>query len=175
MNQMTFSFLGQDKITEGEQAVYWYLFSINTTINDTSFLINEFLHSENFKNEALPFIVKKDTNSRFLFLNRAFNEDVLSVKDFKLLRNDQLYEYFLKYSNESDWGDDRKDFKILLEKFNELFSKEAAEKVFLINMDWFDKSNPTLNSDSEFYLYYFITIWVDKSKQQLNVCEWIYD
>jgi hypothetical protein len=172
---MSLKFLRQDEINEGHQNIFRYLFLTEDVPNIVNDFLDVFLHSEDFKNDCLPFIVKGNLGKNDRFLKHAFSEEVLSITDFKEFSKEKLLHYFDVYSKDSSWGDDRADFVVLLNKFVDLIRTEKSDQFYLISKEWFEKGNEILNDSSEFYLYYFLIIWLDRDKKVVNVCEWNYD
>jgi hypothetical protein len=172
---MSLKFWAQTEIIEGNQAIFWYLFlidNISGTVND---FLNTFIHSANFKENCLPFMVKKNRGENDRFLKHAFNADALDIEDFKILKKDELFNFFDNYSREGSWGDDRADFLIIKKKLNDLIEKETTDHFYLISKEWFDKGSKLLNDNSDIYLYYFLIIWLDSDKKVVNICELNYD
>lgn len=172
---MTAKFWGQHEIRANYQAIFWYIFSIENA-NDTAIdLLNEFLHSEILWECCLPFIVKKNIDHKWRFLPRAFNLRVLNLSNFKALSREQVLDFLDDYSDSPSWREDRDDFLTILNRFSELFQKEATGKFFLISKEWFKKEDEILNPNGEPFIYYFILIWFNANKKEVNVCEWAYD
>jgi hypothetical protein len=172
---MHYRFFGQFEIREGYQAVFWSLFLVEAMSPDLNIWLSDFIHSENFRDERLPFIIKKNFGNPDRFLRGSFNEELLKATDFKVLNKEDLLEYLEDYSKHESWKDDREEFKSLLHKFNGFFINEDPDEIFLINKEWFNKGEKILSSDSEYYIYSFLMIWFDKPRKQINVCEWNYD
>jgi hypothetical protein len=172
---MSLKFWGQDEIKEGQQAIFWYLFLTDSIPDSPNNFFNEFIHSDNFKEDCLPFIVKKSIGKNDRFLKHAFNANNLTIADFKILSNAEILHFFDEYSKDSKWGDDKDDFIVIMNRFSTLIRKETSDKFFLISKEWFDKANKILNEDSDIYLYYFLIIWLDVDNKMVNVCEWNYD
>jgi hypothetical protein len=172
---MTAKFWGQYEIREGYQAIFWYIIIINDVSNELDHSLNSFLHSDSFRDFCLPFNVKKSAGENYHFLQRAFNQDTLSISDFKVFSKEQLISFFKDYSTSDSWGDDKNEFVTMMNSYRELLQKEASDHFFLISKEWFDKGNKILNADSEIYIYYFLIIWFDEVKKVINVCEWIYE
>jgi hypothetical protein len=172
---MTAKFWGQYEIREGHQAIFWYILLISDVSNELDDFLNSFLRSDSFRDFCLPFTVKKFPMENYPFLERAFNQDTLSLSDFKVFSKKQLVSFFKDYSTSPSWGDDKDEFATIMNGYFDLLQKEASDRFFLISKEWFDKGDKILNSDSEIYIYYFLIIWFDGDKKVLNVCEWIYE
>jgi len=175
-SQITFKFYGQDKICEnGYQTICWYLFLVDGVYKNLNTLVDDFIHTINFKEDALPFFVKKNLGNTESFLKHAFNEEILSIENFKVFNKHELINFFDKYLADDDWGSDRGEFERILKKFYTSITKENSDTFFLISKEWFDKESNIFNPFAYIYIYYFLIIWFDSDKKLLNVCEWFYD
>jgi len=172
---MNAKFLGQYEIREGYQAIFWYIFLIDATSDSLESSANDFICSESFRENCLPFIIKKKPKEGSRFLQRAFNQDSLNISDFRILTKEDVLLFFSDYATSDGWNDDREDFITLMNGFNEIFKEEPTDHFFLISKEWFDKGNKILSADSEFYIYYFLMVWFDTDKKIINICEWVYD
>ena len=146
-------------------------------IGNEDYIIEKFIKSEYFTIDCLPEIVKTDKSNSDFYLRQLFDNDKLTIKDFKEFSIENLFDFLDDFSKHDDWGDDRVHFIKLLESFKSLFkSKSAYNKFYLISKDWFDKENDKLrNPESWIYIYYFLIVWIDKIEQKLYVCEWTYN
>ena len=172
---MTFSFSDQIEIISGHQGLFWYSLVIDHLFDDISHLFNEFIRSDNFSVDCRPLIVKNDSRINTRYLDSAFNYDRLSMSDFKFLSKYELLNFFDDYGNDDNWGDDRPDFKVILNKFETLLIEEISEEYLLISKEWFDKDDVLLSVDSNVYLYYFLIIWIDQNKKMIKIIQWKYD
>lgn len=172
---MAIRFIEQRKNIQGYQGVFWSIFSIDKLPLSEPPFIDGFVRSKNFRYDCLPDIVKENRDKKLRYLSPAFNEDVLSVKDFKVLKKDELVQHFEGYSKDGSWGDDLGDFINLKNLLKEIIQDAGSDGFFLIDKDWFGKGDAILNSDSEFFIYFFFIIWLDAKKMTLNVCRLNYD
>ncbi|MBI9056120.1 MAG: hypothetical protein JEY96_20025 [Bacteroidales bacterium] len=170
-------FVKQIQISEKFQGIYLTEFSlIDKLEQDEHLIINKFLKSNSFSYDCLPEIVKQSNVKSDYYLRQLFDTDKISFEDFRKLNKKEISNFFINYSNESDWGDDRKEFKTLLEKFISLLHEYPSDKFYLISQDWFDiDSKKMRNPENWIYTYYFLVIWFDREKKTMIVCDWNYD
>src|SRR6266700_1214751 len=121
---MNLKFLGQNEFFENVQIIYQYSFQLIDYPIEVATFLEDFLHSKYFKEDCLPLIVKRDVEHKHNFLKRVFNEDKLSIKDFKIMSKVKLLQFFDEYSKEESWRDDRNDFVRLNKKFDDFLMKE---------------------------------------------------
>jgi len=78
--------------------------------------------------------------------------------------------------NDPSWGDDRKEFSLLLDYFLAKYKDEHEEAFFFIDKDWFKPGDPRINSPEDWvYGYYIIIISIDSETKKLTVSELSYD
>ena len=173
---MNLKFWGQNEFFENVQIIYQYSFQLIDYPIEVATFLEDFLHSKYFKEDCLPLIVKRDVEHKHNFLKRVFNEDKLSIKDFKIMSKVKLLQFFDEYSKEESWRDDRNDFVRLNKKFDDFLMKETCDTYFLLSKEWFPKNSIILDQFSvDIYIYYFLIIWIDEKEKLLTVCEWKYD
>ena len=169
--------LKQVQITEEFQGILMTVFSLTDNFERAdNLIIDKFLKSNSFAIDCLPEKVRQNNKNPEIYLRQLFDNQKISIEDFRELNEKEICNFFISYSNESDWGKDRKAFKILVEKFKTIICDYPSDKFYLISKDWFDKDNDKMkNPENWMYLYYFLVIWFDKEKRTLIVCEWNYD
>jgi len=166
--------LKQVQIAEEFQGILMTIFSLTDNFERAdNLIIDEFLKSNSFAVDCLGEKAKKNPE---IYLRQLFDNQKISVEDFRELNENEIANFFIDYSNESDWGEDRKEFKNLVEKFKTIIGNYPSDKFYLISKDWFEKDNEKIrNPENWIYLYYFLVIWFDNEKKSLIVCEWTYD
>ncbi len=170
-------FIKQVQITEEFQGILLTVFSIkdNFELAD-NLVIDKFLKSNFFSFDCLPEKVKQNKKNPEINLRQLFDNQKISVEDFQEINENEIGNFFINYSNENDWGEDKKEFKILAEKLKAILKDYPSDKFYLISKDWFDKDSDKMrNPESWIYLYYFLVIWFDKEKKSIIVCELSYD
>lgn len=167
----------QTQITEGFQGFILTEFAIlHEFSHDDREIIDNFIKTENFSLDCLPEIVKKDRERPDFYLRQLFDNNKISINDFKKFSKIELMNYFESFSKHDDWGDDKIDFETLLGNFKAEIENFKSEKYFLIDKDWFDKESDKIRDpESWIYIYYFLVIWIDRFENKLTVCEWNYD
>jgi len=139
-------------------------------------LLDSFIHSKHFTSDSLRDVVTNDTGNRS-FLRQAFENLAINFNDFKELTKEEVIKLLTDFSLENDWGDtDLGDFMILKDNFIDLTKDVEAETFYLINKDWFDKTdNRVRQPEGEIFIYYFLILWIDKQKKTLTITEWTYN
>lgn len=167
----------QTQIAEGFQGFNLTEFAILHEISyDDSEIIDNFIKTENFSLDCLPEIVKNDRENPDFYLRQLFDNNKLSINDFKMLSKIELINYFESFAKHDDWGDDKIDFETLLGIFKSEIENSKSDKYFLIDKDWFDKESDKIRDpESWIYINYFLAIWIDRIENKLTVCEWNYD
>jgi hypothetical protein len=169
---MNLNFLDQLEIRIEYQVVFWYTFSIERVFGNEADLLNEFIHSNCFKEYGKPAIVRQSHTGSDRFLQGAFVLDNLDITHFRRFTKEDVMRFFVEYSKSDSWRDDREDFISLVKELNERLSKEPSDHFYLISKDWYKLDDPIVNVDSQIYTYYFLVMWLDRVKKVINVCEW---
>jgi hypothetical protein len=167
----------QFHITEDSQGILLTEFSLkNNSIQNDKLIIDKFLKSKHYTIDCLPDFVKNDTKHPDFYLRQLFNDKQISITDFKELKKEEIFDFFEQFSNHDDWGEDKGDFKILLEKFNSIINNYESNRFYLISKDWFGEGSDKIRKPENWiYIYYFLIIWIDRINKYLMVCEWNYD
>ena len=171
---MDITYLLQESVERRGHGINWNVFSLANSCQLGENLIEEFIHSETFKEDTLPNVAKRSAN-RDRFLKKAFKEEELHIRMFKKMSKVELKDFLIEYSKDDSWRDDRNDFIIIMNRFIELLQIETTNRFYLLNKDWFRADDPILSLDSPFYTYYLLIVWVDEHRRILNVCEWRFD
>lgn len=169
----TFTIKKHIEISENYQGINIteFLFSENNSSNEN--LLLAFIKSRSFTHESIPIVVKKNLESAYL--RQAFKSDLLNIEDFKILNKKSLKEYLIDFLNSEDWGDDRNDFEVLLNKFFKALENVKTNSFYVIDIDWFKESGKVNDPESWIYIYYFLIFWIENDMETISVAEWSYD
>ena len=141
---------------------------------DNDEIVDTFIRTNDFSYDSLRDCVKKEPNKGFL--RRAFNIDKVKISDFRRYTKNEAVNFLYDFLNEPDWGDDRNDFKLLLNKYLSISEQYGDNDFYIISKDWFDKGcEKVLEPESWCYTYYFLIISVDRNQNLLMLSEWTYD
>jgi hypothetical protein len=172
---MNATFFGQQEISSGYQALFWYIFLVDNSSTPSDKFFDDFLSSESFGLFCQPFVKKRTRGQNDRFLEGAFNREALQISKFRKLTRENLLNFLSDYAKSEDWCNDRKDFTAILDEFEKPLRQESAPFFFLISNEWFKKEDNLLSADAEIYIYFMLIIWFDSDKRILNVCQWSYD
>ena len=150
-----------------------FRFQLDKTLTEEQ-VVDNFLHSDSFKNDSLLDAIKREPNKGYL--GRAFDIDKITIADFKHVDKKGVSNFLVDFLNEPDWDGDRADFSNLLEKYFEIHSTLHDDTFFVISKNWFDqKDERLLEPQSWCYTYYFLVIYFNKIDNILLLTEWTYD
>lgn len=142
-------------------------------INDE--IVDRFIRSKSFSYDSLRDCVKKEPGLGFL--RQAFNIEKISISDFRKLNKEKTRQFLLDCSNEPGWGDDKDEFKTLLNRYLEIHQQFGDDNIFYaLSKEWFSPDDKKLLiPESWCYTYYFIIISIDRNHDLLTIMEWTYD
>lgn len=137
-------------------------------------IVDTFIRSSHFAIDSLRDCVKKEPDKGNL--RRAFDVDKLKISDFKKYTKDETVKFLNDFLNEPDWGDDRKEFERLLDKYYEIHNHFGDNDFYIISKDWFGKNDErVIEPESWVYSYYFLIFSVDRNSNLITFTEWTYD
>lgn len=175
---MTFELIKHNEIVEEYQGINLneFQFSNGENLAEEN-IIEEFIHSNSFKEESLKEIEMNNPDNRDLYLRQAFEIENVSIQDFKKLNKENLVSFLNGFWSSEDWGVfDREDFEIIKVKFIELIRNNNSDSFFLLSKDWFNEGDIRIREPERWiYSYNFLIIWIDKVNNTLLVSEWTYD
>ena len=142
---------------------------------DSDEIVDTFIRSNHYSFDSLSNCRKKEPEKPYL--KQAFNVDYLKIADFKKSSKEEISQFLIDYLNEANWGDDRNEFAMLLDKYFEIHSQFSLENDFyIISKDWFAQEDErVIEPESYCYTYYFLIISVDRKLNLLTFTEWTYD
>lgn len=138
-------------------------------------IVDRFIRSKNFSYDSLRDCVKKEPDIGYL--RHAFNFEKISISDFRKLNKEKTRQFLLDFSNEPDWGNDKDEFKTLLNRYLEIHQQFGDDNYFyVLSKDWFSPDDKKLLiPESWCYTYYFIIVSIDRENNVLTIMEWTYD
>lgn len=163
------------EIDENYQSINLTEFAIKVDIQvDNDQIVDAFIRSNQFSYDSLRDCVKVEPNKGYL--KQAFSIDNVKISDFKKTTKQGVTKFLLDFLNDNDWGDDRKDFAKLLDRYSEIHNIFEESDFFIISKDWFNKHDEkVIEPENWVYTYYFLIILVDRNSNLLTLSEWKYD
>ncbi len=138
-------------------------------------ILDWFIRSKYFFYDSVRDFVKKEPGIGYL--RQAFNIEKISISDFRKLNKEKTRQFLLDFSNEPDWGNDKDEFKTLLNRYLEIHQQFGDDNYFyVLSKDWFSPDDKKLLiPESWCYTYYFIIVSIDRENNVLTIMEWTYD
>lgn len=163
------------EIHEGYQGINLTEFTVEVDAQiDNDHIVETFLRSSQFSYDSLWDCVKAKPDNNYL--GRAFDFDKISIADFKKTNKQGVAEFLFDLINEPDWGDDRNEFALLLDRYFEIHNELGDIAFYMLSKDWFGNEDERLiEPEKEYYIYYFLIVSIDRESNLLTLTEWTYD
>ncbi|WP_215226765.1 hypothetical protein [Echinicola shivajiensis] len=141
---------------------------------DSDQIVDTFLRTKHFSYDSLRDFIKKEPDKGYL--RQAFDIEKIKISDFKKTDLKGTTKFLSDFINESEWGDDRNQFSLLLDRYYEIYKELNDNEFYILSIDWFNKDDERLiEPESWCYTYYFLIISLDRNSNTLTLTEWTYD